>query len=143
MSDQLNAVFVEHDPVTGEIIYCGSVPPDVIEGYPPLFPKLTFRWVGHGMDVPDPSAVYFDIDVNQIRPRPRLVVQTSKTVIAADGVDEAVISGIPAGVSFTVDDELFIADGEPIQMRSTLPASYRLAINHFPYLAFEMEIVAQ
>ncbi|MBP0439577.1 hypothetical protein [Tianweitania sediminis] len=143
MSEQRNAVFVEHDPSTGEIVYCGSVPPDVMEGYGPLFPHLTFRWVGHGMEVPDPLQVYFDIEAKRILPRPQLAVQASKPVIVADGLDEAVITGIPAGFPFTIDGAPYTADGEPIQLRSAMPATYRLAINHFPYVPFEMEIVAQ
>ncbi|MBP0439426.1 hypothetical protein [Tianweitania sediminis] len=143
MSDQRNAVFIEHDPVTGEIVYCGSVPPDVIDGYPPLFPHLTFRWVGHGMDVPDPAEVYFDLDADRVVLRPQLAVTASKTTIAADGVDEAVITGIPAGITFAIDGVPSTADGAPIQLRATMPATYRLAINHFPYLPIEMEIVAQ
>jgi hypothetical protein len=55
----------------------------------------------------------------------------TKTDIAADGVDEALIEGLPAGTEVTVDTRLPITvDDGVFAFTTDLPGEYRLTLSH-------------
>ena len=72
---------------------------------------------------------------------PRPVASFDKTTIAADGVDVAVLE-MPGPFTVTIDGiEHAVADR--LEIASDMPATYRVEVDHFPYLAIDVEIVAQ
>jgi hypothetical protein len=78
-----------------------------------------------------------------LAPLPELPIEVSKLEIAADGEDEAIVSGIPEGVKIVIDGtEYETPDGE-IVITSTVPATYVLRVKHPSYLPWSAEIVAQ
>ena len=72
---------------------------------------------------------------------PRPVAGFDKTTIAADGVDVAVLE-MPGPFTATVDGVAH-AVTDRLEIASDMPATYRVEVDHFPYLALDVEIVAQ
>ena len=71
---------------------------------------------------------------------PRLMASFDKLAIAADGEDAAVLA-IPGPFTATVDGIEYAVEGS-LEVASAMPATYRVEIDHFPYLALDVEIVA-
>lgn len=66
-----------------------------------------------------------------------------KTAILADDADTAKIEGLPIPCVVRVDGiDYVVADGT-FELTSSMPASYVVEIDHFPYLPFKQEITAQ
>lgn len=72
--------------------------------------------------------------------RPTFAV--SKTAIAADDLDEAVITGLPDPVTVLVDGVAHEVTGGTIAITAAMPATYRIEIDHWPYMPFNEEVVA-
>ena len=71
---------------------------------------------------------------------PRPVGAFSKTTIAADGTDVAVLE-IPGSFTVTVDGVGHEVE-DTLEIASGMPATYRVEIDQFPYLAVDVEITA-
>ena len=67
----------------------------------------------------------------------------NKTEITADGIDEAIISGIPAGTTVTWPDSQSdeVTDGV-VEFAVDLPGNYTLTFTAIPYLDQEVVIEA-
>ena len=67
----------------------------------------------------------------------------NKTEITADGIDEAIISGIPAGTTVTWPDSQSdeVTDGV-VEFAVDLPGNYTLTFTAIPYLDQEVTIEA-
>lgn len=65
-----------------------------------------------------------------------------KTTIAADGVDEAVLSGIPDPCTVLIDGQPHEITGNELRISSTTTASYRVAIDHWPHMPFRAVVTA-
>jgi hypothetical protein len=70
-------------------------------------------------------------------------ISFSKTEIAADGEDTATLS-LPEPFTVEVDGVRHSVDTAPytVAIRSAMPAVYRVRIDHWPYKAIDVEIVA-
>ena len=63
-----------------------------------------------------------------------------KTTIAADGVDVAMLD-IPGAFTVTIDGVDHEVE-DLLEIASDMPATYRVEVDHFPYLPLDVEIVA-
>ena len=79
----------------------------------------------------------------QVVPKQPLNLQTTKSQIFADGVDECVIGNIPVGVSVMWPDGQAdeVLDGE-VRFSVDLPGTYTLTFDAVPYLRQEVTIEA-
>lgn len=71
-----------------------------------------------------------------VLPRPTMQLEVSNGPVPADGVTEAVITGVPAGASVTVTgpaDARGEAIGEPVQLTFSLAGAYMVRFELFPY----------
>lgn len=68
--------------------------------------------------------------------RPVMVLALSKETAQADGVDEIILSGLPAGANVYVRGPADMdgqADGGPAVLTFALAGAYTAYITHFPY----------
>jgi hypothetical protein len=84
---------------------------------------------------------YFD--GNAVRQKQPLSLTLAQTTISANGTDEAVISGIPAGTTVEWPDGQIdeVTDGEA-RFSVDLPGTYTLIFDAVPYLRQEVTIEA-
>ncbi len=68
-------------------------------------------------------------------------VTLSRTEIVANGLDEAVLSGIPSRAIVTVDGEPVAHDGV-LEISSAMPAAYHVHVECWPHLPFAADITA-
>jgi hypothetical protein len=70
-------------------------------------------------------------------------ISFSKTEIAADGQDAATLT-LPEPFMVEVDGVRHAVDTAPytVAIRSAMPAAYRVRVDHWPYKAIDVEIVA-
>ncbi|WP_435657953.1 hypothetical protein [Brucella pituitosa] len=66
----------------------------------------------------------------------------SSLEIQANGADSAVITGIPEGVSVSIDDEQYEVSGGSLEFTTDDPGTYRIAIDAWPLMPFEAEVKA-
>lgn len=74
--------------------------------------------------------------------RPVFPATLSKTLIDADDVDEAVLSGVPAGCEITIDGQTYTIDDGEIRISSPMAAIYHLSAAQWPYLDWEASVEA-
>jgi hypothetical protein len=70
----------------------------------------------------------------------RPAVAFDKTTIAADCVDTATLA-IPGRFTVTVDGVEHAVE-DVVEIASAMPATYRVTVDHFPWLPIDVEIVA-
>jgi hypothetical protein len=76
-------------------------------------------------------------------PRPALPVMLSKATIRADDRDAALLSGLPTPCVVTIDGVPHeVTDGE-LWIRSPMPATYEIRIDHWPYLPWAAVLRAE
>jgi hypothetical protein len=125
---------IKYDPDTGKIIYSLDAPFEIIgiqEG------SFIFS------DPLDPRQWYVKDKI--ATPRPDNQITVSKTTINADGIDAAIISGVPAGaiVRIQTDRETrVISDGTDIHLTSAKPMKILVHIEAFPLKEKEVTIYA-
>jgi len=139
----LRQVFYIEVDGDGRVHVAGTCQPWVSRLHAPINEGNALVWllddpkVGQELD-----AVHFD--GTAVQRRVTLPIGVSKAMIAADDIDEAVITGIPEGATVTVDGvalDGFI--GGDLVLTSATPASYAVRVEQWPFLPFEVEIVAQ
>ena len=83
------------------------------------------------------------VEAGQVKARQSMLLTISSTQITANGTDEAIISGIPAGVQVQWPDGQtdIVMDGE-INFSVDLPGNYTLTFTAVPYLDQEVVIEA-
>lgn len=85
--------------------------------------------------------IHYVLD-GQLVERPTLDPDVRKTEIRADGVDEAIISGLPPSITLKVDDEdVTIPDGV-FAFSAIEKGTYVVECRQFPYRDWRLEIVA-
>jgi hypothetical protein len=122
-----------HDLATGEIVQVlTGVPEDMVAAQP---------GEGQGVLVTDAG----DGGRNWYAPggvlTPRPVASFDKLTIAADGIDVAVLE-LPGPFTATVDG-VDHAVADRLEIASDMPATYRVEVEHFPWLPLYVEIVAE
>ncbi|QPC87426.1 hypothetical protein GA830_12235 [Mesorhizobium sp. NBSH29] len=86
---------------------------------------------------------YCDLESGELARRPEIAATISSSVIAADGVAECIIAGLPDPVTLTMDGVEHVIEGGEITITASTPGVFRLAIDQWPYLPWETEITAQ
>jgi hypothetical protein len=134
------AYFSEAVPGVGEIVRRRTcLPEDCFSGIDPATPVLEL----------EPEAIvnediHYGVKVGDqwsITVRPELG-ELSKTTIDADGVDEAVITGLPKPCTVTIDGEATeVTDGE-LAFTADTPGQYELVIDQFPYQRWTRTVTA-
>lgn len=92
----------------------------------------------------NPETDYVDVATGTIKPRPALSLTIDKTTIAADGVDAATISGIPAGARYAILGTSLggtVNDGT-LEVTSTKKGRMEVIIEHPPAIPWRKEILA-
>lgn len=79
----------------------------------------------------DPDTHY--IADGEVAERPVLEAQISSQTIRADDLDEAIITGLPSPCVVTIDGEAHEVRGGRLVLTSAVPASYEIAVEHWPY----------
>ena len=93
------------------------------------------------LDGLDDTTAYVDVD--GITPKQPMPIVAAGVILTANGTDEAIISGIPAGVQVQWPDGQtdMVNDGE-IRFSVDLPGTYTFRFTAVPYLDQEVVIEA-
>ena len=91
----------------------------------------------------DPSECYVDLTTvpPMVRPRP-VLPDFDRTAIAADGVDTATLSGLPADAIVCVDGVAQAVAGGTLEIVAAWPGAYVVEVEAFPYLPLKRTVVA-
>lgn len=92
----------------------------------------------------DPRTEYVDTSTGQIVPRPVMGLSIDKTSIAADSVDKATITGIPAGALYIIPSRRLsgvVNDGF-LEITSAVAGAFDVVIELFPYQTWSVTVVA-
>lgn len=73
--------------------------------------------------------------------RPLYEIDITKTTIAADGLDETILTNIPENTPIYIDDEMYVVSGT-LTLNSDVPATYKIHIDNFPYMLWMVEVEA-
>lgn len=94
--------------------------------------------------VADPETNYVDPATKEIRARPLLALSVDRTTIAADGVDKATISGVPAGARYAVLGTPLTGqvDDGTIEVTSTRRGAVTVVVWHGVSRPLKVEITA-
>lgn len=90
------------------------------------------RFVMAGVGTPDTHWV----SDGEIADRPRMPMRVSRSAVQADGTEEAVISGVPAGATIEISGPATmagLADGADITLTFALAGSYEITARLFPF----------
>lgn len=122
----------------GLIVQTGSVPDDMVQlqGDPE-----NARFVVAGTAGMDTHYVLDGIIVE----RPDMPARVSRSAVQADGVEQAVIVGAPAGATVFVTGPSNMtgeADGSDIALTFAIAGSYTISISLFPYKHMEATVNA-
>lgn len=128
------------DPETGEIEQFVVVGDDRAYGKILTDEGRTFIKTKH-TNMPDP-AQYFVKQGRVVVPRPKMPVTVSRRVISANGEDVSVVSGLPVPCKVRIDDQLHDVDDGSVELVAKMPTTYRISVEHFPYLPWSVDIVA-
>lgn len=140
----MNSIYAEVHPETGQLVVISAVPPDIMGPPRPIVPGNHVLLIGEGVDVPLSAGKFYDFEQEAVVERPSMPIEISKTIIAADAADQAIVSGIPDGASIYLDgEEMSGFASSSLELSSSMPATYRLLVECWPYLPFEAEIAAQ
>ena len=91
----------------------------------------------------DDESAYIATGVTEPQPKTEFPLSVSATQITADGIDECLITGVPAGTEVTWPDGQtdIVSDGE-VAFAVDLPGEYILKFSAVPYLTQEVAIEA-
>jgi len=77
-------------------------------------------------------------------PRLEAPISIDKTSIIADGIDTAILTGLPNPTKIVVGDNLFtvIVEDGSLELTFDLPGTYQIHVDPFPFQYQEVQIVA-
>jgi hypothetical protein len=140
-----NIKFAWYDLVTGEIQRVGHAAEQSLDANEAMYPELGFIL---GDALPETHMVDVAAEPPVIVSRPTFSLTVDKTSIAADGIDTATISGIPADTLVTLQPTGdFPSADEVVTTGSTTlatvyPVPHTLTFELFPYQATQRVIDA-
>jgi hypothetical protein len=82
------------------------------------------------------------VENGSLVPRATLNATWSKTTIAANGTDAAVLSGLPDPCTVMIDGEPHEITGGSLEFAASSPGVYRISIDEVQYLPEQWEITA-
>lgn len=101
-----------------------------------------------GEPTPDVHALYQSkwVKRGELKDRPPLPVAIDRTTITSDGQDEARLTGLPVPCDVTIEgpdgrSTVTVDDGE-LALTADVPATYAVAIDHWPHLPWRAEVIA-
>lgn len=128
------------DAASGRIVQAGTCPPETFEAqsqdpYALLRTPLPANPLLHWVDVTTTGEPILE-------ERPTLA-GFDKTAIAADGVDQAVMAGVPVGAVPYINgvEQPAVMDGT-LEIASSVAGVFRVTVDHFPYRFFEEIVTA-
>lgn len=138
--------FITYEPSTGKIL--GSFSGEEIDADTHMlnFPEGSAKIDVTGVPTPpDLKKAYVDITGEEPRVLPKigLPLAVSKETVTADGVDEVVISGIPEGLEIQIDGIPYTITGGSLELSFSIPDTYLLTADQWPWLPWKKEIVAE
>jgi hypothetical protein len=139
-------VYIVYDPASGMIQQTISGPGKEYGAQELDTRNLTWLWLQGAMNV-DPTRNYVDVATKMLRPAEAMALVVDKITIAADGADEARVTGIPAGANVVVYcdgapvSQHIVHDGE-IDISANAPATYEIQVTCWRYLPAQLLIEA-
>lgn len=126
--------FVKYDPASGQILFCGEVPEEMIEL------QGENLWLGEA----HPLCDY--ILAGEKAARPAMAVTPNSDRVLADGADELVLTGVPAGTEVRITgpvpmDGITEFDGD-VTLTFALAGAYLITLDRFPYQSMEVRVNA-
>ena len=127
--------FIRYDPATGEVVEWGTMSDD---GLAHLAATEGFSYV-EGKGTADDTY----IRLSDLTPRPRVQIPGSGVYeIAADGVENVRITGLPNPHTLTIDGEPQTVNGTILDMTTTVPGTYELRIEAWPRIPATIKVIA-
>jgi hypothetical protein len=118
----------------------------IVMVYRPEYPAFKRDRGEHFLEVDeasaDPEKRY--VDDSQVKDRPLAQIALTAGQIVADGVDAAMLQGVPAGWEIRIDGtSAGTADGSDIEIVSAEPHAYAIeAVGPWPYQSWRGQVVA-
>jgi hypothetical protein len=139
-------MYIVYDPVSGMIQQTISGPgkeygPEQLDTR-----NLTWLWLEGAMNV-DPTKNYVDVATKMLSACGPVALVADKITFSADGVDEARVTGIPAGANVVVFcngapiSQHIIHDGE-VEISANAPATYEVRVTCWRFLPAQIVIQA-
>ncbi len=119
--------YVNYNKNTGEIISAGS-------GAAMHLDSVKNNEYGYLELKGDHRLHYVNLETEKLVDKIKFPVSINKTEILADGVDSAVISGIPAGTNARVGDDFYVVNDGILEITSDIPETIRVTLKHINYL---------
>jgi hypothetical protein len=89
------------------------------------------------------NTYYFDFYTETFVARPEMGVTPNKLTIFADGEDLFILTGLPTPCTVTVDNNTYEIDDGEFGFPTTIPGTYKVKVESFPYITKEWEVVAE
>lgn len=126
----------------GRIISVGTCQKNLLEAQITENPLHVGFYVLEGI-----ASLYLDwINDGEVQSRPTQLTSLNKLTLATDGVDVIILSNVPIGTFTainTVTGETISGDiNDTDTFSTTIPGTYKIKIESFPYLDFETTIEA-
>ena len=138
--------FIAYETATGKIL--GSFSGEEINADEHMnnFPNGSSKLDVTGVATPpDLRKAYVDLSGAEPRVLPMigLPLAVSKETVIADGVDSTTISGVPEGLEILVDGTSYTVTDGSLELSFSVPDTYLLTANQWPWLPWKKEIVAE
>lgn len=85
---------------------------------------------------------YVDINTMMVIPKTQFQGSWNKLEITADGIDEAILSGLPEGTVIRVDGKDIVVNDGSFEFSTEQSGFYRIDLVSAPYLPERWEIIA-
>ena len=85
---------------------------------------------------------HYKVDEEELAQRPKNE-PLSRGSITADDIDTYRISDLPIPCIVNVDDQPYEIDDGEFEFSTSMPGTYVIDINHWPYMPFRAEVTAQ
>lgn len=124
---------------TGRIIGHLSCPSYLFEVNQANIPSgVGCLWEG---EIIEGNIYYYDL-ANSIILRPTNPATIDKTILTANGVDQATISNLPTPTVVKVNGDTYTVTDGTFEFTIDLPGTYPIIVDSFPYLTKEFEVTA-
>ncbi|CAO3445707.1 hypothetical protein [Azospirillum argentinense] len=134
--EEVRRAFTTWDATTGRVVGVGF-------GQGLALPPLHPNWKRMADVQLDSLTQWIDPATEEVRERPMMVLEVSKTTIQPDGVDESIISGIPEGATVIAGNKRYTVTGGQLAFTSIHAGTYRLRIDAFPFQDAGVTVHAQ
>jgi len=85
---------------------------------------------------------YYSLDTEAIQRKQEIVFTINKTVINADGVDRAIVTGLPTDSLITCRGQDYVVSDNKVEFSTDMHGTYILTVSHPRYITLEVVIEA-